>query len=53
MARVRVFLVLALAVTAGGVFAFGTYNYVNKLPKGAASMPTHPVVVKPWRQPAS
>ena len=45
MARVRVFLVLALAVTAGGVFAFGTYNYVNKLPKGAASMPTHPVVV--------
>jgi pilus assembly protein CpaB len=37
--------VLALAVTAGGVFAFGTYNYVQNLPKGAASMPTRSVVV--------
>ena len=45
MGRVRVFLVLALAVTAGGVFAFGTYNYVNKLPKQSASMATKPVVV--------
>ncbi len=45
MARVRVFLVLALAVTAGGVFAFGTYNYVNKMPKQTASVATRPVVV--------
>jgi len=46
MARVRVFLVLALAVTAGGVFAFGTYNYVNKLPKQTpGSVATRPVVV--------
>jgi pilus assembly protein CpaB len=45
MGRVRVFLVLALAVTAGGVFAFGTYNYVQNLPKGAAPMPTKKVVV--------
>jgi pilus assembly protein CpaB len=45
MGRVRVFIVLALAVTAGGVFAFGTYNYVQKLPKGVANMPTRPVVI--------
>jgi pilus assembly protein CpaB len=45
MGRVRVFIVLALAVTAGGVFAFGTYNYVQKLPKGVSTMPTRPVVV--------
>lgn len=45
MGRIRVFLVLALAVTAGGVFAFGTYNYVNNLPKGTTAMPTKQVVV--------
>lgn len=47
MGRVRVFIVLALAVTAGGVFAYGTYNYVQRLPKGgvSATMPTQPVVV--------
>jgi len=45
MGRVRIFLVLALAVTAGGVFAYGTYNYVNNLPKQTTSMATRPVVV--------
>ena len=45
MGRVRLFLVLALAVTAGGVFAYGTYSYVNNLPKQTTSMPTKPVVV--------
>jgi pilus assembly protein CpaB len=45
MGRIRVFLVLALAMTAGGVFAYGTYNYVNNLPKGTTSMPTRQVVV--------
>jgi len=46
MGRVRVFIVLALAVTAGGVFAFATYNYVQNLPKGTGtSIPTRPVVV--------
>jgi pilus assembly protein CpaB len=45
MGRVRLFLVLALALTAGGVFAFGTYNYVQNIPKGTTSMPTRPVVV--------
>jgi pilus assembly protein CpaB len=45
MGRVRIFLVLALAVTAGGVFAYGTYNYVQNLPKSTTSLPTRPVVV--------
>src|SRR5262249_38207139 len=35
-----------LAVTAGGVFAYGTYNYVQGLPKGVTTtMPTRQVVV--------
>ena len=46
MTRVRVFIVFVLAVTAGGVFAFGTYNYVQKIPaKTTQKMPTTPVVV--------
>ena len=31
MARMRVFVVLVLAIAAGGVFAYGTYNYVQNL----------------------
>jgi len=45
MARMRLFLVFALAITAGGVFAFATYNYVQKLPGKTSSIPTKPVVV--------
>jgi pilus assembly protein CpaB len=45
MARIRVFLVLVLAVSVGGVFAFATYNYVQKMPARTVSMPTRPVVV--------
>jgi len=46
MARMRVFIVLVLAVTVGGVFAFATYNYVQKAPgKGGAAIATRPVVV--------
>jgi pilus assembly protein CpaB len=50
MGRVRVFFVLALAVTAGSVFAYGTYRYVRNLPQGGGpattiNMPTQPVVV--------
>ena len=45
MARIRVFLVLLLAITAGGAFAFGTYNYVQKLPARTTTIPTRPVVV--------
>ena len=48
MARMRVFLVLLLALTAGGALAFGTYNYVANSSQGgstAAAIPSKPVVV--------
>lgn len=45
MARMRVFIVLALALTAGSVLAFATYNYVQKAPAGGSGVPTKPVVV--------
>jgi pilus assembly protein CpaB len=45
MARIRIFLVLVLAVTAGGALAFGTYNYMQKLPARTVTIPTRSVVV--------
>lgn len=45
MARMRVFVVFVLALTAGGALAFGTYNYVQKAPASTESIPTRPVVV--------
>jgi pilus assembly protein CpaB len=47
MARIRVFIVLALAVAAGGTFAYGTYQYIQKVPKGTSgtSIPTSAVIV--------
>ena len=45
MGRVRVFMVLVLALSVGGVFAYATYNYVQNVPKGTVSMPTKSVVV--------
>ena len=47
MARMRVFLVLVLAVVAGGALAFGTYNYVSNTPQSSAAsaIPSKPVVV--------
>jgi pilus assembly protein CpaB len=45
MTRIRVFIVLVLAIGAGGAFAFGTYNYVQNLPTQTATIPTKPVVV--------
>jgi pilus assembly protein CpaB len=45
MARIRVFMVFVLAITAGGALAFGTYNYVQQLPARTVSIPTRPVVV--------
>jgi pilus assembly protein CpaB len=40
----RVFIVLALAVTAGGTFAFGTYRYMQNVPQPAAPIATSAVV---------
>jgi pilus assembly protein CpaB len=45
MARFRVFAVLALALVAGGTFAFGTYRYIQNVPARTISLPTTPVVV--------
>jgi pilus assembly protein CpaB len=47
MTRIRIFIVLALAVTVGGVFAFATYRYVQRLPAptAAAKLQTRPVVI--------
>ena len=48
MARMRVFLVLLLAIGAGGALALGTYNFVQSSPGGGApatAIPSRPVVV--------
>src|SRR5919204_6669603 len=46
MARIRVFVVLVLAITAGGALAFGTYNYMQKAQTTrTVSLPTRPVIV--------
>jgi pilus assembly protein CpaB len=45
MARMRVFIVLALAIAAGGTFAFGTYRYMQNVPTQTVSVPTSGVVV--------
>jgi pilus assembly protein CpaB len=42
----RVFLVLLLALTAGGALAYGTYNFVQRpIIQSGPSIPTQPVVV--------
>ena len=45
MARTRIFIVLVLAVTIGGAFAYGTYQYIDNIPTPAAGMATRPVVI--------
>ncbi|MCC7416576.1 MAG: Flp pilus assembly protein CpaB [Acidobacteria bacterium] len=45
MTRIRLFIVLVLAIGAGGVFAFATYNYVQKIPAKTVTIPTKAVVV--------
>jgi len=41
----RIFIVLVLAIVAGGVFAFATYNYVQKIPGKTVTIPTTKVAV--------
>jgi len=46
MARIRIFVILALALTAGGVLALGTYNYLQSAPTvRTVTVPTRAVVV--------
>jgi pilus assembly protein CpaB len=41
----RIFIVLVLAVVAGGVFAFATYNYVQQIPGKTVTIPTTKIAV--------
>jgi pilus assembly protein CpaB len=45
MARMRIFIVLVLAVAAGSVFALGTYNYVQRIPPNTVQIKTTKVAV--------
>jgi pilus assembly protein CpaB len=45
MARMRIFIVLVLAIVAGGVFAFATYNYVQQIPGKTVVIPTTKIAV--------
>ncbi len=46
MARIRMFVILVLAVTAGGALAYGTYNYLQNTPTvRTVSTPTRAVMV--------
>lgn len=45
MARMRVTLVLLVALAAGGGLAYGTYNYMQNVPVRTVSLPTRAVVV--------
>jgi pilus assembly protein CpaB len=45
MARMRIFIVLVLAIVAGGVFAFATYNYVQQIPGKTVLIPTTKIAV--------
>ena len=45
MARIRLFAVFAIAIVAGGTFAYATYHYVQGRPAARESMQTRPVVV--------
>jgi pilus assembly protein CpaB len=45
MNRIRVFIVLILAVGLGGTFALATYRYIQNRPVKEVSLPTTPVVV--------
>jgi pilus assembly protein CpaB len=46
MARIRVFVVLVIALTAGGALALATYNYVQRAPTAeGVPLATKPVVV--------
>lgn len=45
MARMRITLVLLLALAAGGGLAYGTYSYMQNVQVTTVSLPTRPVVV--------
>jgi pilus assembly protein CpaB len=45
MTRIRIFIVLGVAIGLGGTFALATYRYIQNRPVREISLPTTPVVV--------
>src|SRR5438445_731324 len=45
MARIRLFAVFAIAIVAGGTFAYATYRYIQDRPAAGAPVQTRPVVI--------
>jgi len=45
MTRMRVFIILGVAIALGGTFALATYRYIQNRPVREVSLPTIPVVV--------
>jgi pilus assembly protein CpaB len=45
MTRLRIFIVLAVAIGLGGTFAVATYRYIQNVPAKEVRLPTTPVVV--------
>ena len=45
MTRIRIFLVLGVAIGLGGTFALATYRYIQNQPVREVALPTTPVVV--------
>ena len=45
MTRIRIFIVLAVAIGLGGTFAVATYRYIQNVPAREVRLPTAPVVV--------
>ena len=45
MSRIRVFIVLGVALGLGGTFAYATYQYIQNTPVREVSLPTTPVVL--------
>jgi pilus assembly protein CpaB len=45
MTRIRIFVVLAVAIGLGGTFAVATYRYIQNVPAREVRLPTTPVVV--------
>ena len=52
MARIRLFAVFAIAIVAGGTFAFATYRYIQDRPAAGAPIQTKPVVIAAASEPS-
>src|SRR5439155_771453 len=53
MTRIRILIVLVIALLAGGGLAAGTYRYLQNVPTKEVGMPTKPVVVAATASPSN